>query len=184
MKQLQRTKRRGAHWRRLAVVSTVAIAAVLGACSDDDPTTPDASVDEQVAFIDNIVPHHQIANMMADEALAKAVHQGLKNIAQRMKEDQTREIGEYREIRDSLTGVDTTPPPMRPEPMPAGADFDRRWILMMVAHHQGAINNSTLAHGSGVQSRLDSLAHHTIEEQKKEQQDMRDSLRVWYGVGN
>lgn len=182
MHQMQRKRGGPAHWRRVAVVSTVAIAALLAACSDDDdPTAPNASVDEQVAFIDNIVPHHQMATMMADEALAKAVHAGLKNIAQRMKDDQNREIAEYREIRDSLTGVDTTPPPMRPEPIPSGPDFDREWILMMVAHHQGAINNSTLAHGSGVKSRLDSLAHHTIEEQREEQEELLDSLQVWYG---
>lgn len=181
MQQMQRKRGGEPHRRCVAVVSTIAIAVLLGACSDDDPTSPIARVDEQVAFIDNIVPHHEIANMMADEALAKATRQWLRDFARRMMEDQTREIAEYREIRDSLTGIDTTPPPMRPEPMPAGADFDRRWILMMVAHHQGAINNATLAHGSGVRSRLDSLAHHTIEEQREEQEELLDSLQVWYG---
>lgn len=161
-----------------AVVIIAAVSA-LAAC-DSESTAPDASTEAQLAFIDNIVPHHQIATMMADEALAKAVHAGLKTIAERMKADQGREIAEYREIRKALVGIDTTPAPMTPAPIPAGPDFDRKWILEMINHHQGAINSSTLAHGSGVQSRLDSLAHHTIEEQKKEQQELRDSLRVWY----
>lgn len=181
MQQVQRRRGGAPHWRRVAVVSTVAIAALLGACGDDDPTSSSASVEEQVAFIDNIVPHHEMANMMADDALAKATRPWLRDFAQRMKVDQTREIAQYREIRDALTGVDTTPPPMETQPMPGGADFDRRWILMMVAHHQGAINNSTLAHGTGVQSRLDSLAHHTIEEQREEQAELLDSLEAWYG---
>lgn len=45
---------------------------------------------------------------------------------------------------------------------------------------QGAINSSTLIHGLGVSGKLDSLAHHTIDEQKREQQEMHDSLHVWY----
>lgn len=71
---------------------------------------------------------------------------------------------------------------MVPQPIPAGPDFDRMWLEDMINHHQGALDQSTLAHGSNVRSTLDSLAHHTIDEQQKEQQELRDSLRVWYGV--
>jgi uncharacterized protein (DUF305 family) len=155
--------------------------AVLAAVACNDATGPDdASVAEQVAYIDGIVPHHQIATMMADEALAKAVHPGLMTIAQRMKEDQGREIAQFQSIRGQLVGVDTTTPPMMPAPIPAGPDFDREWLTMMINHHQGAIDMSTLAHGTGVSATLDSLAHHTIEEQQREQAEFRDSLRVWY----
>jgi uncharacterized protein (DUF305 family) len=171
-------------WRRLAIVGMMVVAVTATACNDDDSTGPDATVDEQRSYIDNIVPHHQIALIRADEALAKAVHQGLKNIATRMKEDQGREIAEFKAIRQQLVGSDTTPPPMMPQPIPAGADFDRQWLLMMINHHQTAINNSTLAHGANVQSRIDSLAHHTIDEQRREQQEFRDSLAVWYGSGS
>ena len=175
------TARHGTSWRRWSVVGVAVVTLAAAACSDDDGTGPDASVEEQRSYIDNIVPHHQIALMRADEALQKAVHQGLKNIAQRMKDDQAREIAEFKEIRQQIVGSDTTPPPMMPQPIPAGPDFDRQWMLSMINHHQGAINNSTLAHGSNVRSRLDSLAHHTIEEQRKEQQEFRDSIAVWYG---
>lgn len=161
------------------IVGLILATVVVAACTSE-ATAPAASVEEQVAFIDNIVPHHQVATMMADEALSKAVRPGLKVIAQRMKDDQTREIAEYRSIRRELVGVDTTPAPMAPAPITPGPDFDRAWILMMVNHHQGAINNSLMIHAAGASSRLDSLAHHTITEQRKEQQELRDSLRVWY----
>lgn len=167
--------------RRTLVSVLLLMATIALAACGRSTTEPDASVEEQRAWIDNIVPHHQVAGMMADEAMVKAVHQGLRNIAMRMKEDQDREIAAFREIRRNLVGSDTTPPPMRPEPIPAGPEFDREWLLMMINHHQGAINGSTLAHGAGVRSRLDSLAHHTIDEQRREQQEFRDSLRVWYG---
>ena len=177
------TRQVGATWRWWSTIGVVAVALVAAACNDEG-TGPDASVEEQRAFIDGIVPHHQMASMMADEAIAKAVRPGLRTMAQTMKADQTREIEQYKEIRQQLLGSDDTPDPMMMQPMPAGPEFDRQWLMMMIEHHQGAIDMSTLAHGSNVRSTLDSLAHHTIEEQKKEQQDMRDSLRVWYGVGN
>ena len=162
-------------------LTVMGLGLLLGAAACGDSTSPDAETAEQLAFIDNIVPHHQMASMMADDAIAKANREGLRTLATAMKADQNREIAQYRAIRQLLVGVDTTPPPMPPEPMPAGPDFDREWLMMMINHHQGAINTSTLAHGVGVRSRLDSLAHHTIEEQRREQQDMRDSLAAWYG---
>lgn len=165
----------GVSLRRALVLSA---ATIVAAC--DVSSEPAAEVAEQVAFIDNIVPHHGMANMMADDAIAKAVRPWLRTFAQNMKVDQTREISQYREIRRQLVTSDTTPDPMMPQPIPAGPNFDREWILMMVDHHQGAINSSILAHGTGMQARLDSLAHHTIDEQKREQRQLLDSLRVWY----
>lgn len=70
-------------WRRMAVVmlgATVVVAA--SAC--EDSTGPDATTQEQVAYIDGIVPHHQIAIMRADEAVAKATEPGLRTLAQRV----------------------------------------------------------------------------------------------------
>ena len=174
-----------AGWRRWSVIGVAVVSLFAAACSDDDEGTgPDASVEERRAFIDGIVPHHQAASMMADDAIAKATRPGLRTLAQAMKADQNREIEQYKDIRQQLLGSEDTPDPMMMAPMPAGPDFDRRWLMTMIEHHQGAIDMSTLAHGSNVRSTLDSLAHHTIEEQKKEQQDMRDSLRVWYGTSN
>ena len=101
-----------------------------------------------------------------------------------MTANQNRESEQYQDIRQQLLGSEETPDPMMMQPIPAGPDFDRPWLLMMIEHDQGAIDMSTLAHGSNVRSTLDSLAHHTIEERKKEQQDVRDSQRVWYGTGS
>ena len=137
-------------WKQLGfwLVLGTAIAGA-GACNDD-ATGPAASVEEQRAFIDGIVPHHQMASMMADEAIAKAVHQGLRTMAQTMKTDQNREIERYKDIRQQILGSEDTPDPMMMQPIPAGPDFDRQWLIMMIDHHQGAIDMSTLAHGSNV----------------------------------
>lgn len=159
------------------------LAALLAAGSlacGEDTTSSDASVEEQRAYIDAIVPHREVALIRADEALAKATRQWLKDMAGEMKADQMAEIALFRDHRETLTGSDSTPPPMMPQPIPAGADFDRLWMEDMLGHHQGAIDQSLLALGSGVPYPLDSLARHTIEEQRREQQMLRDSLAVWF----
>lgn len=165
--------------RRAGLVGVVAAASLAAAC-DDSTTEPDADVREQASYINQLVQHHQIALIRADEALAKANRQGLKNVATRMRTDQTREIAELRTILRGLVGTDTTAPPMMPQPIPAGPEFERQWLTMLINHHQGAIDLSTLAHGSNVRGQLDSIAHRVIDMQRQEQQEFRDSLRVYY----
>ncbi len=166
---------------RVPIGAVLALLTVTAACGDDSKGTGPNHADDSRAYIDQIVPHHQIALIRADEALANATHPGLKTIAQRMKDDQSREITEFKGERSRLVGSDTTPPAMQPEPIPAGPAFDSLWITMMVTHHQGAIDMSLLARQAGVSALLDSLARHTITEQTAEQQELRDSLQAWYG---
>lgn len=88
----------------------------------------------------------------------------------------------FTDVRADLTGSAETPPPMMPAPIPAGPDFERMWATMMINHHQGAIDMSRLALGANVQFPLDTLARFTIEAQTREQQELRDSIAVWYGT--
>lgn len=165
--------------RRVGLCGILLGTAVAAACSNST-TEPNATVQEQVSYINQLVQHHQIATIRADEALAKANRPGLKTLATRMKTDQTREIAQLRSILTGLVGTDTTAPPMAPLPIPAGPEFERQWLTMLINHHQGAIDLSTLAHGSNVRSQLDSIAHSVITVQTREQQEFRDSLRVYY----
>ena len=171
------------HQRTLRLLPLIAAIAVVTAC-DNSSTSPSDNPPDNVnrAYIDGIVPHHMMASMMADEAIAKGTHAGLRTMAQQMKADQGAEISLFRQTRSQLFGSDATPAPMPMAPMQAGPNFDRMWLEEMINHHQGAIDQSLLALSAGVTSPLDSLAQHTITEQREEQGKMRDSLRIWYGV--
>lgn len=164
--------------RRVGLCGLLVGTGVAAACSET--TAPDASTTEQASYINQLVQHHQIAIIRADEALAKASRPGLKTLATKVKTDQTREIAQLRTILRSVAGTDTTVPPMMPEAIPAGPNFERQWLTMMINHHQGAIDLSTLAHGSNVRGQLDSIAHSVIAVQSREQQEYRDSIRVYY----
>lgn len=164
----------------------LAVGALLG-CGDDNPTNND-SADNQAnqAYIDMIVPHHELATMMADEAMAKAVHPGLVTLAQRAKDDQVGEIAVFKSERARLFGSDVTPPTPLMQPIPAGPVFDSIWLEQFIQHHQTAISNSLFAlqgqlSGGDLTPIVDSLARHTIDEQVREESEMRDSIAAWYG---
>lgn len=69
-------------------------------CAGDDP---------DLTFIDLIIPHHESAIMMSEAALEQATRDETKAFAERVIEDQQREIDELVEIRAELTGTSASP---------------------------------------------------------------------------
>jgi uncharacterized protein (DUF305 family) len=66
-----------------------------------------AAGDPNLAFIDLVIPHHQSAIAASEAALERATHDELKAFAQKVIEDQQREIDELMAIRAELTGTGT-----------------------------------------------------------------------------
>jgi uncharacterized protein (DUF305 family) len=67
-------------------------------CSAEDP---------DVAFIDLTIPHHEMAIRASEVALEQATHDEIRAIAERVIQDQQREIDELTTIRQELTGEAT-----------------------------------------------------------------------------
>jgi uncharacterized protein (DUF305 family) len=66
-----------------------------------------AAANKDLAFIDQVIPHHQMAIDSSEIAVEKAVHPELKAIAERVITDQEAEIDELEAIRADLTGAAT-----------------------------------------------------------------------------
>lgn len=66
-----------------------------------------ASADPDLAFIDLTIPHHQSAIAASNAALQRATHDEIRGIAERVIEDQQREIDELTAIREDLAGSGT-----------------------------------------------------------------------------
>ncbi|HVL25723.1 MAG TPA: DUF305 domain-containing protein [Thermomicrobiales bacterium] len=66
-----------------------------------------AAADKDLAFIDQVIPHHQMAIDSSRTAVEKAIHPELKEIAARVITDQQAEIDELEAIRADLTGAAT-----------------------------------------------------------------------------
>ncbi|MBI3964984.1 MAG: DUF305 domain-containing protein [Chloroflexi bacterium] len=55
-------------------------------------------------FIDAMIPHHQSAVVAAEQALLKAEHAEIKQLATAIKTDQQREIDQMRQWRQAWYG--------------------------------------------------------------------------------
>lgn len=133
------------------------------------------------AFIDRMVPHHQMGVAMADMAIQHAQHAELKAFAQRMKATQEKDIKEMKSWRAQWFGSADTPPmdrSMMPE-LPHGAEFDERWAQLIMMHHQGAIAMSRMLDSSPGQSKLRQKARTMSAQQEKEQKELQTMLERW-----
>jgi uncharacterized protein (DUF305 family) len=59
--------------------------------------------DYDVMFMDMMVPHHEGAVQMSKDALTRAEHQELKNLAQKIIDEQTKEIADMKQWKAKLT---------------------------------------------------------------------------------
>jgi uncharacterized protein (DUF305 family) len=66
-----------------------------------------AGGDPNLAFIDLTIPHHEMAIAASEAALDQATHDEIREVAQRVIQDQQREIDELEMIRSELTGGGT-----------------------------------------------------------------------------
>jgi uncharacterized protein (DUF305 family) len=169
-------------------VGALALVLALSGCqassgTSQAPATSASASEADRAFIDGMVPHHEMANMMADDALAKADHVELKEFAQKVKTDQTAEITELRNYRQQWFGSSSTPSMSHSQVMTIvdDANFDRQWAEAMIAHHQGAIDMANQALTAATRPETKSLAQRVVDAQKKEQEQLRAWTRAWSG---
>lgn len=70
-------------------------------------STFEAADDKDLAFIEQVIPHHEMAIVTSRLALEYGTREELRDIAQLVIEAQEREISELEEIRSDLTGEAT-----------------------------------------------------------------------------
>jgi uncharacterized protein (DUF305 family) len=177
-----------AHARNSLILSA---ALLIGAgcmdSSEHDGTTEGVApvvIDNDVEFIDAMVPHHEMAVMMADMELAKGSDARVKEMAQTMKEAQTTEIAELKATRKRLTGSDEVPEmhdPHMDEDMDAmmgaqGAALDRMFLEHMVPHHAGAIQMAHNALPNLKEADLKEMADMIVDSQSEEIGMIHDML--------
>ena len=133
--------------------------------------------DADVSFAQLMIPHHQQAVEMADLALSRKTSPEVKQLAEQIKAAQGPEIemmstwlegwgapmamGEDHSGHD-MGGMDMSGM-MSDDDMQAladaqGAEFDRMWLEMMIAHHQGAISMAEQVKGASSNADVTSLA--------------------------
>ena len=188
-----------------ASATALVLALSLVACgsTDSDPTsatdvdTSAASTelaDADVEFAQGMIAHHEQAIEMAEFALdpAAGASAAVVDLAKRISDAQDGEIelmtswltaaGESITM-DMSDGHDMSAMPgmMSAEDMDAlatmsGTEFDRMWLEMMIAHHEGAITQADDVLATGSNPDVRALAEQIITTQQGEIDEMRALL--------
>jgi uncharacterized protein (DUF305 family) len=199
--------------RVLAPLAAVALLVLTGCGSDTTGMTGTASADHNaadVSFAQDMIPHHQQALVMADVAIEGAKTQELQDLAKRIKAAQAPEIEEMsgwlEAWGEDVTDLDSMSHMMMghgddddsndlPGMMDAdqmrqmsgmmggGIAFDRMWVLMMIAHHEGAIEMAKDEQANGQSADAIALAKSIEKSQTAEIAEMKQMLRDWQNQG-
>ncbi|GAA2827516.1 DUF305 domain-containing protein [Kribbella solani] len=179
------------HVFRTTAVSAAVLTAVLGlaGCGGSDPMpgmnhaspspsatgSPSAAAafnTADVAFATQMIPHHQQAVEMADQALRKATTADVKKLATAIKAAQAPEIEQLSgwlknwgqpvptpgmHSGHAMTGM-MTEQEMQDLSKASGTMFDRMWTEMMIKHHQGAITMAKTEQTAGKDTAAITLA--------------------------
>jgi uncharacterized protein (DUF305 family) len=172
--------------------------------SGSSATTSTSAGAGDIAFAQLMIPHHQQAIEMADLALKNGSSAQVKQLAAQIKKAQAPEIAQMTQWLQSwgaplaMPGSDASGMPgmdhsgmdmggmtasgmMSRQDMATladarGADFDRMWLQMMIAHHQGAISMAQQVLDTTSDPQVTALANAVISGQQAEIDTMQQLL--------
>lgn len=159
--------------------------------------------DEQfdLRFIDGMMPHHEGAVAMAQEALQKSNRPEIKQLAQAIIDAQEQEISDLKQWRQAWYPTADQKPVMYSAEMghtmpmtaemrssmmmagdlgPADEQFDLRFIDAMIPHHQGAIEMAQQALEKSKRPEIQELAQNIITAQQQEIDQLQQWRQAWY----
>ncbi|GAC58914.1 hypothetical protein GOHSU_59_00070 [Gordonia hirsuta DSM 44140 = NBRC 16056] len=141
-----------------------------------------------VDFAAMMIPHHAQAVEMADLVPTRTQNAWLIEFAAKVKAAQQPEIDQMSQALQSwdqplpdLTVHHDMDGMMTPEQMThlaslSGEAFDREWITMMIAHHEGAVSMARTELAQGQNPQMRTLAQQIIDSQQAEITEMREHL--------
>lgn len=148
------------------------------------------SNDPEIDFVKMMIMHHQGAIYMSNVELQAGANDSLKRTAQKIITEQQAEITQFNTILAGLT-VDNSDPSFAMEQMNSmmkggkvadeqiiTGNIDNDFAILMMVHHQGAIDNASsyLHHGNNAQ--LKTMATNIVNSQTMEIGELSDWLKV------
>lgn len=155
-----------------------------------------ASQPYDLQFIDTMTNHHQGAIEMAEMALKKSNNAELRAFAQKIIDDQKKEIAQMKDWREKwyagkpeavnmqMPGMMDSMKTMAGDEMKkmeaaTGKDFDVHFLDMMTPHHAGAVTMAKEALARAEHPEIKTLANQVIKEQEAEIKEMADWKSKW-----
>jgi uncharacterized protein (DUF305 family) len=161
--------------------SAVGLLLLFGCGDSGDPnvTAPKYDLD----FIDTMVRHHVVGIMMAETALERGESRQVRSTAHSLKSIQQDQIAWLLTARERLTGADQRDMEMRAVNVDlaslqqaSGAEFDRLFLLSMIAHHEEAIQTADQALANLTDVAVKASAVKILQEEPVEIGLMQDTL--------
>jgi uncharacterized protein (DUF305 family) len=157
-----------------------------------------------IRFAQMMIPHHRQAVAMAGMAVERAENPDVKALAEQIQAAQDPEIERMtgflqawgaevppEDDMSAMPGMDgmdhsdmgdmsgmMTPDQMNELQGASGAAFDRMFLEMMIAHHEGAVRDSEREVADGVNPQAKELAQEIISAQNAEIAQMRQMLQA------
>jgi uncharacterized protein (DUF305 family) len=152
-----------------------------------DPTLP-----FDLRFLDQMVPHHQMAVHSAQMMITNSERPELRDLAQRIISAQQAEIDQMGQWRSAWFPEAEPAPAMtmmgggqmggQGGMMHAQEQMDRLFLEMMIPHHEAAISMAEQALEESDRPEIRTLAEAIISSQTAEIAEMRGYLRDFFGV--
>lgn len=186
---------------RLRFALLTAVTAAVTACASGAGSQSAAFNDADVAFLQDMVPHHEQAVEMAKMVSDRTDRRELVELADTIVSTQTAEVDQMQGLladageEPPADGMDHgggggghsgsgMPGMMSDDDMQqlqgvSGEQFDLRFLEMMTAHHEGAVEAAETVLDEGENPEVAGLAREIIEAQKAEIEDMRTWQERW-----
>jgi uncharacterized protein (DUF305 family) len=182
----------------LLAIVVLTLSTLAAACGEDDTSTggnPSGNTlgnETDRAFASAMIPHHESAVDMAEIAREKSSRPEIKQLAVAIVTTQNAEIEQLTALDQDLTdagveagdlGVTEHEMGMDDDPsmLEDAKPFDREFIDMMIAHHQGAIRMARAELDDGEKPELRELAEAIADAQAKEIDEMNTWRVEWFG---
>jgi len=183
------------------IVLGVAVLVLLSVLWFSGPDAGFAAGDMDRHFMEQMIPHHEDAVAMSELALTRAEHPELKQLAETIIRDQTREIEQMRTWYTSWYGVDAPvgddafrgrgmgqgmmgggmmDDEADMEVLQAASAFDKEFIQQMIPHHQMGVMMARMVLSRTDRPEIEELARSIIRTQTDEIEQMREWYRAWY----
>jgi uncharacterized protein (DUF305 family) len=168
----------------LLALALFALAAAPAAASQPAPDRSAAKF--EVDFMQDMIDHHAMAVMMAEMCLDKAVHDELRSLCEDIRASQSAEIRQMQSWLRSWYGVSYAPEmkdsgQMKQLERASGAEFEIRFMEMMIRHHRAAIKEGEKCLDRAYHSELKQLCQNIVSTQTAEIRQMQAWLCQWYG---
>lgn len=166
--------------RWLMMTALLVLAALLGACGGGQNTANGGGKEfnqTDVAFVQNMLPHHMGGVKLGELAVKKGVNPQVKSIGQDIVNAQTQEAKTLQAMLKTFGASEQSMPgpiderdkrDMAKLEKASGQEFDRMWLEVISGHHSAAIQMAQIEVGGGAYPQTKELASSIVETQTKE----------------